>query len=99
MPFELIKKTMMTGIGIALKTQAEFEEMTKEFIEKSKMPEEEGRKFIDEMLDKYKEAKESMESEIDKSVKKFLEKADIASKKELNALKEEVEQLKAKIEK
>lgn len=97
MPFELIKKTMMTGIGIALKTQAEFEEMTKEFIKKSQMPEEEGRKFIEEMLDKYQEARDNMESQIEKSVKNFLEKADIASNKELNALKKEVQKLKKKI--
>ncbi len=99
MPFEFIKKTMMTGIGVALKTQAEFDEMTKEFIKKSKMPEEEGRKFIEEMLDKYQDAKDKMESQIEKSVKNFLEKADIASGKEVNALKKEIAALKKELKK
>ncbi len=97
MPFDFIKKTMMTGIGMALKTQAEFEEMTKAFIDKSRMSEEEGRKFIEEMLDKYKDAKVNMEKQIEKSVKEMIGKADIASSKELKALKEEVEKLKEKL--
>ena len=99
MPFEFIKKTMLTGIGVALKTQAEFEEMTKSFIEKSRMTEEEGKKFVDEMMDKYQESKVSMESQIEKSVKKVLQSADIASSKELNALKEEVAKLKEELKK
>lgn len=97
MPFDFIKKTMMTGIGMALKTQAEFEEMTKAFIEKSRMSEDEGRKFIEEMMDKYQEAKGDMEKKIEDSVRKVLQNADIASNKELNALKEEVEKLKEKL--
>lgn len=97
MPFDFIKKTMMTGIGMALKTQAEFEEMTKAFIEKSRMSEDEGRKFIEEMMDKYQEAKGDMEKKIEENVKKVLQNADIASNKELNALKEEVEKLKEKL--
>ncbi len=99
MPFEFIKKTMLTGIGVALKTQAEFEEITKSFIEKTRMSEDEGKKFVEEMMDKYQDAKVSMETQIEKSVKKVLESADIASSKELNALKEEVEKLKEELKK
>ena len=97
MPFEFIKKTMMTGIGMALKTQAEFEEMTKSFIDKSRMSEEEGRKFIDEMLDKYKESKQNMEKQIETAVKKIIEKTDLASNKDLKSLKDEVEKLKEQL--
>ena len=97
MPFEFIKKTMMTGIGMALKTQTEFEEMTKSFIDKSRMSEEEGRKFIDEMLDKYKESKQNMEKQIETAVKKIIEKTDLASNKDLKSLKDEVEKLKEQL--
>lgn len=98
MPFEFIKKTMMTGIGMALKTQAEFEEMTQAFIKKSRMSEDEGRKFIEEMLEKYQEAKGDMEKKIETSVKNILQNADIASNKGLTTLKEEIETLKVEIE-
>lgn len=99
MPFEFIKKSMMTGVGMALKTQQEFEEMTKSFIEKTRMNEEEGKKFISEMLDKYKEAKDKMEDQIESSVKKIFERTDLVTKKELQALKDEMAELKEALNK
>jgi len=35
MPFEMMKKIMMTGIGMALKTRSEMEAMAKEVIKKN----------------------------------------------------------------
>lgn len=94
MPMEFMKKAMMTGLGVMLKTQAEFEEMTKEFINKTKMSEDEGKKFIDDMMKKYEEARDDMTKQIKKGIAEYMTKADIASKKELDALKKEVEELK-----
>jgi len=94
MPFEFMKKAMMIGIGIAMKTQSEIEEMTKDFVEKTKMSEDEGKKFIDDMVKKYDEAKKDMEKKIRDGVAEYMTKADIASKKELEELKKEVEELK-----
>lgn len=94
MPFEFMKKAMMIGIGIAMKTQSEIEEMTKDFIDKTKMSEDEGKKFIDDMVKKYEEAKKDMEKKIRDGVAEYMTKADIASKKEFEALKKEVEELK-----
>jgi len=94
MPFQLMKKAMMIGIGIAMKTQSEIEEMTKDFVDKTKMSEDEGKKFIDDMVKKYEEAKKDMEKKIRDGVAEYMTKADIASKKELEELKKEVEELK-----
>ncbi|MBU1170579.1 MAG: hypothetical protein KKD44_13535 [Proteobacteria bacterium] len=94
MPLEFMKKAMMTGLGMALKTQAEIEEITRDMIKKSKMSEEEGRKFIDDMMKKYEDARNDMEQQIRKGIVEYMGKADIASKKDLDALKEEVEKLK-----
>ncbi len=94
MPFEFMKKAMMIGIGIAMKTQSEIEEMTKDFVDKTKMSEDEGKKFIDDMVKKYEEAKKDMEKKIRDGVAEYMTKADIASKKELEELKKEVEELK-----
>lgn len=94
MPFEFMKKAMLTGLGMALKTQAEIEEMTRELINKSKMSEDEGKKFIDDMMKKYDNARKDMEKQIKDGIADYMTKADIASKKELDALKKEVEELK-----
>ncbi len=94
MPFEFMKKAMMIGVGLAMKTQAEIEELTKEFVDKTKMSEEEGRKFFDDMVKKYEDARKDMEKKIRDGIAEYMDKADIASKKELDALKKEIEELK-----
>jgi polyhydroxyalkanoate synthesis regulator phasin len=94
MPFEFMKKAMMIGVGLAMKTQAEIEELTKEFVDKTKMSEEEGRKFFDDMVKKYEDARKDMEKKIRDGIAEYMDKADIASKKELDALKTELEELK-----
>ncbi|MCE5209972.1 MAG: hypothetical protein LLG40_00240 [Deltaproteobacteria bacterium] len=94
MPFEMMKKIMMTGIGMALKTRSEMEAMAKEVIKKSKMSESEGKKFIADVTKKYEKARKDMEARIQKGIADYMASADIASKKELNALKKEVNNLK-----
>lgn len=94
MPFELMKKIMMTGIGLAMKTQSEVESLAKDVVKKTKMSEAEGRKFVADMTKKYEKATKDMEARIKKGVSEYMASADIASKKELNALKQEVSNLK-----
>jgi polyhydroxyalkanoate synthesis regulator phasin len=94
MPLEMMKKVMLTGIGLALKTPSEIESIAKEMIKKSKMGEKEGKKFIADVMKKYDKAKKYMENKIRKGVAEYMPRTSIASKKELNALKKEVRNLK-----
>jgi polyhydroxyalkanoate synthesis regulator phasin len=94
MPFELMKKVMMTGIGLALKSQSEMEALTKDLIKKSKMSEAEGKKFVDDVMKKYDKAKKDMENTIRKGIADYMSSADIASKKEVDSLKQEIKKLK-----
>ena len=94
MPFEIMKKMMLTGIGLALKTRSEMEALTKDIIKRSKMSEAEGRKFIADVMKKYEKARSDMEKQIKKGIADYMAGADIASRKELHALKQEVQRLK-----
>jgi len=94
MPFELMKKVMVTGIGLALKTQSEIESIAKDIIKKSKMSEAEGEKFINDVVKKYDKARVEMEKKIQKGISEYMASADIASKKELASLKKEIAAMK-----
>lgn len=96
--FELMKKTMLIGMGLALKTRDEMQELVKEISEKGKVSEEEGREFLDEILNKCDEARESFEESVDRSVAKILKKMDLVTAKEFNQLKDELEALKGQVE-
>lgn len=92
--FDLIKKSLLMGIGLALKTWDEVEEMAKELEEKGKMPREEGKKFLKELQNKYEEAQAKLEERVEKSVRDILKKADIVTGEELKGLKKEIRELK-----
>lgn len=95
--FNIIKKTMLTGIGLALKSKDEVEELARELAKKGKMTEDEGGKFLQELQDRYEDAQKKLEARVEQTVKKFLKKADIVTSEELKGLKKEIRDLKKAI--
>ena len=95
---DLIKKVLLAGIGLALKTWDEVEALAKEMINRGKMSEAEGRKFLKDLQEKYEETQKKLETRVEKSVQDFLKKADVATIAELKALKKEVRELRKKID-
>ncbi|MDA8141292.1 MAG: hypothetical protein M0036_21835 [Desulfobacteraceae bacterium] len=93
--FDLMKKSLLTGIGLALKTKDEMEDLIKELQNKGEMSETEGRKFLDEAREHYEEAQEKLERRIEKTVKEFLKKTNIVTTDELKDLKKEIRELKS----
>lgn len=94
---DLIKKTMMAGIGLALKTRDEADDLVKDLVKRGTMSEQEGKKFLDDLLKRYDEARDKLEERVEANVKKFLKKADIVTGDELKALKKEIRELKKAI--
>jgi polyhydroxyalkanoate synthesis regulator phasin len=91
---DIIKKTMLTGIGLALKTWDEVESLAKELVDQTRMSEKEGSKFLDELQKKYEESQKKLEVRVEKSVKQFLKKMDVVTRDDLKALKKEISELK-----
>lgn len=94
---DFIKKTMLTGIGLALKTKDELEDWVKEYVRKGEMSENEGKSFLDEIKNKSIKAQKEFEETIESKFKSLLKKADIATREEINGLKNEIEELKKSI--
>ncbi|MEJ2661032.1 MAG: hypothetical protein P8Z73_09965 [Desulfobacteraceae bacterium] len=93
--FDLMKKGMLAGIGLALKTWDEVEKMVQEVQEKGEMSEAEGRKFLDEVQKRYEEAQGKLEKRVEQTVKEFLKKTQIVTSDELKELKKEIRELKS----
>lgn len=94
---DFIKKTMLTGIGIAMKTKDELEEWVKEIVKKGEISENEGKDFLDNVKRKSKEAQKDFEEKVESKFKDLLKKADIATRDEVNDLKNEIVELKKTI--
>jgi polyhydroxyalkanoate synthesis regulator phasin len=92
---DLLKKGMLTGIGLALKTKDEVEDLVKELQKKGEMSETEGRKFLDDVQKRYDESQEKLEKRVEDAVKDFLKKTKIVTTDELKELKKEIRELKS----
>jgi polyhydroxyalkanoate synthesis regulator phasin len=99
---ELLKKTMLTGIGLALKTRDEVEDLARDWASTQKMSEEEGRKFLEDLMKRYDTSMDKLEEQVENTVKTVLRKTAVVTKDEFDALKQEVtlirETLRAKKE-
>jgi polyhydroxyalkanoate synthesis regulator phasin len=96
---DFIKKTLLTGIGIAMKTKDELEEWVKEIVKKGEMSENEGKSFLEDIKKKSREAQKDLEEKIESKFKDLLRKADIATRNEVSDLKKEIEELKKTLSK
>ena len=94
---DLIKKTLLTGVGLALKTWDEVEDLAKELIEKGKLNETEGGKFIKDLQNRYEDTQKKLEARVEESIEKFFKKANVVTGDDLKALKKEVRDLKKMI--
>jgi polyhydroxyalkanoate synthesis regulator phasin len=95
--FDLVKKSMLAGVGLALKAWDEVEEMANDMVAQGKMTEKEGRKFLDELQGRYSETQKKLEERVEKSVREILKKMDVVTQDELKALKKEIRDLKKMI--
>lgn len=97
MPGEIIKKALLTGLGLALQTKDELETLAKEYVTKTELSENDGRKFVEDIMKRYESAKDSFEERVESVVKNMFAKTDIATREELNSLKDEIARLKSQL--
>ena len=83
----IIKKSMLTGIGLALIAKDEVEDLAKELVNKGKMSENEGTKFLEDLQKRYDQTQQKLEEKVQKAVKDFMKKADVVTGDELKGLK------------
>jgi len=94
---DLIRKTLLAGVGLALKTWDEVEDLAKELVDKGKMTEKDGNKFVKDLQKRYEETQKKLEARVEKTVQDFLKKANVVTGDELKAVKKEVRELKKMI--
>ena len=94
---EFLKKAMLAGVGLTLKAWDEVEDFAKDLVEKGKMGEKEGNKFLKDLQHRYDDTQKKLEARVEKSVKDFLKKANVVTSDELKAVKKEIRELKKMI--
>jgi polyhydroxyalkanoate synthesis regulator phasin len=94
---EQLKKALTTGVGLALKTWTEVEAAGKEMIKKAQLSEKDASQFLKSLKESYEKTQTKMESQVNRLVKDFLKKADIATSDDVKSLKREIQSLKKEL--
>lgn len=96
--FETIKKVAFTGMGVAALTKEKIEELASDLIAKGKLTEQEGEKFVQEMITRAEESKATFKSQTEKIVMATLSKIPLAKESDIEELKGEVAKLRQELE-
>lgn len=97
---ELIKKAMLTGLGVASLTKEKIEEIGRDFIDQGKLSQQEGEKLMEDLRVRVEESKEEIKKQIEERVEEVLKKMNLVRSSELDDLKRQIKELQdAKAEK
>jgi polyhydroxyalkanoate synthesis regulator phasin len=90
---ELLKKTLYVSLGIITMTKERVEDLAKKVASEAKLSESEGKQFIDEVLKRSDEIKESIDKIVNEKTTAFLKTMNIPTRSEMNTLELRVKKL------
>jgi polyhydroxyalkanoate synthesis regulator phasin len=94
---DLFQKFLLLGLGAASATKEKLEQVVSDMVGEGKISEGEGRKLLDEVVDRSKEEAESMRKTIKEETTKALAAMGLATKEDLKHVEVEIEKLRDKI--
>ena len=75
------------------------QELKNELVEKGKMTQDEGKKFVDELTKKSEDIKKEIDDKINRTVTERLEKMNVATGDDIADLRAQIQELRAMVEK
>ncbi len=90
---DLMKKVLLTGVGMAALTKNKIEEIAKELVDKGNLSEKEGKEFIDDLMKKSEESRKEVEVKLEKFVKDSLARMNLASRDDVLKLEKQIQEL------
>ena len=96
---ELLKNVVYTGIGAAFLTKEKIEEFKDDLVNQGKIGQDEGKRFVEEMVQKTDSIKESLDFKINKIVEERIKKLNIVTRDDFADLRRQVEELQIALNK
>ncbi len=90
---DLIKKTILAGMGALVLTREKAEEVAKDLVKRGELTKKDQEKFVKDLVKKGNEGKKEVENKIEEITKKTLVKLNIPSRKELERLEQKINKL------
>lgn len=93
----LFQEGLYVGLGLALRTKEKVEEFGNKITEEHNMNEEEGKKFVDDLMKESEETKTKLDEVIESRLDSYLKDANIPSKKDIDKLSKKIDELEKKM--
>jgi polyhydroxyalkanoate synthesis regulator phasin len=97
--FEIIKKAMFMGVGLATLSKEKLAELGKEVAAKAELSEKQAAEFTTELEKRAEQARSDFESEIDRRMQSTIKRLGLVPATELSKLVARIEELTSRIEK
>lgn len=88
---DLIKKSLLTGIGLAALSKDKIETLAKALTEKGELSEKEGRDLMDDLMKKSEQARKEFKTKVEDIVKNVLGKMNLATKDDITSLNKKLD--------
>ena len=94
---EKIGKGLLAGLGAVLLTKEKVEEVGRKMVKEAKLSDEDARRLTKELVETGERQWEEMDKTVTESLRKGLEKMDVASRKGLEEVKARLDNLEKRI--
>ncbi len=99
---DTIRSVLLAGIGALALTKEELEAITNRLVQKGELAEQDARKMVQDLLEKRKKDAEQWEDQVTQAiearVKRVLERLNIPTRQDFNALQERLDALEKKLD-
>lgn len=96
---ELLKSIAYTGIGAAFLTKEKIESLKDDLVKQGKIKEDEGKEFVQELIQKTASIKDSLDLKISQIIEKEIKNLDIPTNADFADLRRQVEELQIALNK
>jgi polyhydroxyalkanoate synthesis regulator phasin len=88
---------LYAGLGLALRAKEKVEEFGKRIADDYQMNEEQGKKFMEDLVNQSEETRTRLDEIIEARLKAYMEDAGMPSKKDLDKLSKKIDELEKKV--
>lgn len=91
-------KVLLAGIGAVALTQGEIERFVGKLVERGEIAEQDGKKLVGDVMERRKKETKKAEGELDKRLEDLLNRMNVPTKGDINALSAKITELGKKVD-
>ncbi len=94
---DLIKKTLLAGVGLTLLTADKVEEVAREIANAAQLSTDKGQEFVNEAVERAKKGRADLEATVQRMVQQTLQRANLPTRDDIAQLTARLERLEQQL--